>query len=194
MDLTNKEKDEIKELYFRTVRIEDIANITGINLKNIRSFLKEEKINKARQAFWRQTIISGLEQKKLSSEVAEELHCTTKQLCKIAENLKIKIYFTKIAKERREKLIVEEFKKNPATIKKMAERLNFSICFVQKIYKKNNLVQKRENHFKVLNLQSYQEILQEIKQGKLTLTKIGEKHGISKQRVSMIKKKLQNSD
>ena len=70
MDLTNKEKDEIKELYFRTVRIEDIANITGINLKNIRSFLKEEKINKARQAFWRQTIISGLEQKKLSSEVA----------------------------------------------------------------------------------------------------------------------------
>ena len=194
MDLTNKQKEEIKALYFKNTRITDIADTTGINLKIIQNFLKQEKINKARRAFWRHTIESGLEQKKLASEVAEELHCTTRQLCKIAENLKIKIYFTQIAKERREKLIVEEFKRNPATIKKMAEKLNFSFCYIQKIYKKNGLVKEKENHFKVLNLQSYKEILEEIKQGELTLTQIGKKHGISKQRVSIIKKKLQSSD
>lgn len=195
MDLTNKQKEEIKGLYFKNTDISKISLLTGIDTAEIRNFFKTEKICKERQEYFRQTIISGLKQKKLASEVANELNCTTRQLSKIAENLQVETYFKKNAKERREKIVLEEFEKNNFTIIEMCKKLNYSYSNVQKIYKKYRLSEKRQPNypFKVLNKQKLQILLNEIQAGKLTLNELGRKYGISTQRISVIKKNSQKS-
>lgn len=196
MNITSENKEKIKELYFKNTNIKNIAHITGIPETNIKRHLKTENLRKARQEYFRKVIETGLREKKLSEEVAAELNCDTYKLCKIAENLNIKIHFRQNRKDRREQAILEEFNKKPLNISRMSEKLGYSYDLVQVIYKKYELLKKTSYNYpyKKLNKNSYQKIVKELQEGVKTQTQIAKEYGVSKQWIFVIKQRLEKKE
>ncbi|WP_149554510.1 hypothetical protein [Treponema pectinovorum] len=196
MEISVENKKSIKELFFKNNTIKNISIITNTPIDDIKKYLKKENIIAQRRKYFRQVIENGLKEKKLSEEVAAELNCTTYQMCKIAENLKIRINFRKNRFERREKVILEEFEKNPLNITKMAKKLGYSYMQVQMVYKTHDLLKKVSRNYPYLKLneQSYQKLVYELKHGNKKQSQLAKEFGITRQRIYAIKKKLHKNN
>ena len=192
MNNTHEEMKTIKELYFKNYDIPKIMHITGIKEKEIKDYIFKEKLNKKRSEYFKNIIIDGLKAKKTASEVSKELNCDTKKLCKIAENQNIKIYFKKNNKYQKEKKILEEFNKNPMNIKKMSEKTSYSYNFVQKVYKNHQLLKRVSRNYPFIKLtpEKFQKLILELQNRNKTQTQLAKEYGVSKQRISVINKKL----
>lgn len=133
-----------------------------------------------------------LEQDLSLPEVAEKLKTSEATIQYLARKMNIKVDFRKKRKGFHEKEIVESYKQNPASMTEISKRLGIKYATVRKIFKKYNLqniYSQKAKYFLVLNKDSYSEIIDELKNSKKSLAKIGSEHGVSRQWVHQIQKK-----
>ncbi len=85
--------------------------------------------------------------------------------------------------QREKKALVEDYQ-NGLSVKKLATKYGIEIDYVYKILRKNN-VELRKN-------QRTESIQEDLKSGELTQAAIAKKYGVSRQRVGVVKKKMDN--
>lgn len=125
-------------------------------------------------------------------EVAEKLNTSERNVQYLTRKMDIKVDFRRKRKGIHEKDIIESYRQNPASITEISTKLGIKYATVRKIFKKYNLqniYSQKAKYFLVLNKDSYSEIIDELKNSRKSLAKIGSEHGVSRQWVHQIQKK-----
>lgn len=125
-------------------------------------------------------------------EVAEKLNTSERNIQYLTRKMNIKVDFRRRRKGIHEKDIVESYRQTPASITEISKKLGVKYATVRKIFEKYNLqniYSQKAKYFLVLNKNSYSEIIDDLKNSRKSLAKIGSEHGVSRQWVHQIQKK-----
>lgn len=126
------------------------------------------------------------------TEIAESLNVSKKRIQYLLRKMNIKVDFRKKRNSSCEKIILEEYKKNPLSINEVSKKFGIKYATVRNVFKKYNLenvYSSKTKYFLVLNKDSYSEIINELKNSNKSLAKIGAEYGVSRQWVHQIQKK-----
>ena len=187
------EAKKIEQLFYLNYKPAQIALKLNMTEEEVKKIIKANSFTTKRSRYYYLKIKEGLEQHKTILEVADELKLTPRKISNIAAHYKIHTYFCKNKIERKEKIIYDEYQKENISISEMSRKTGISYSFCKNVYEKHNLInikKRRKQVFKKLNPDKYQDIITEIKQDDLSLAQIAKKYGVSRQWISYIKKKL----
>lgn len=181
---------KIKELYLRNKTYNEISKALDISKKEIMIYIKNTGMQTKRKINNINIIKKGLKEKKSRDEIAELLGVEPNKVSNLAAYYKIPTTFKKIRYDKQEEKILNEYKKNPLSILKMANKTQIPYVFCKKIYKKHNLKSLviRNSEYKKLSREETEVIIHEIMQGTETLAQIGRNHNVSRQWISHLKK------
>ena len=125
-------------------------------------------------------------------EAAEDMKTTHEQITVLMSRFNLKPDFRHVMTKRAEKKVIDEYEKNPLSIKEMRLKLSLTDTIVRKIYNRHGLKKIRDrNNSKllVLTAKDFNEILVELKTTRMSLAKIAERHNVSRQRIYQIQVK-----
>lgn len=189
--MTNFQKENITNLYLQNYSASYIAKFLEISFYKVNHFIKENDLQKQRDDKNIRLLISLCSGNFTRAEIAEKLNITEEKVSRLVKKYKIPSNFRAAIFNQREGFILKEYRKQPVSCKELSRKYHISENFVRNIYKKHHLKNIRTNTrtFLVLDKIKYFQLLYELKNTDMSLSKLGEKYHISRQRVYQIQKK-----
>lgn len=190
--LTDFDKENINNLYMQNYKANYIADFLEIPVSLINKFIQENQLRKSRDSKNLLLLKQLCSENYTKQEVAEKLNLTEERVYFLTKKYNLQPHFReKIYLVRKDK-IISEYKNKPCSIKEMSAKLKLPVQFVRDVYKENklkNIIPHYTNKMSVLSEAQYLDLLEDLKNTKLSLQKLSDKYKISRQRIHQIQKK-----
>lgn len=193
MKLSDKDKKQIEELYMNNRSISFITEQTLLHYRVIKNFIAENQLKEKRYNENKKQLSEMIDRKCTRKEMAEILHVKEKSVNQVLKRYGITADFKKLTRKKTEEIIKNAYLQKPVSINEMSKQLKLSYKSVKTVYDKYNLENLRYSKYynlKKLDIQDYKNIVKELKETKVSLAKIADKYGISRQRVHQIQKRF----
>ncbi|MBO4858805.1 MAG: hypothetical protein J5527_09845 [Treponema sp.] len=193
MKLSDKERKQIEELYMKNRSISYITEQTLLHYKVIKNCIAENQLKEKRYNDNKKQLTEMVARKCTRKEMAEILKIKEKSVNQVLKRYGIKADFRNLARKKTEEMVKKAYMQKPVSINEMSKQLKLSYKSVKTVYEKynlENLKYSRYYNLKKLDINDYKNIVKELKETTMSLAKIAEKYGITRQRVHQIQKRF----
>ena len=182
-ELTDFDIENITNLFMENYTASYISKFLELPVNLVNNFIKENQLRQRRDLRNLSLLI------KLCSE---KMNLSEERVYALVKKNKLEPHFREKLFLHRKNKIINEYKKEPCSIKVMSQKLKLSENFIRKVYKENRfvcIVPHYINKMSVLTEEMYKQLLIDLRNTNLSLSKLSDKYKVSRQRIHQIQKK-----
>lgn len=191
-ELTDFGIENITNLFMENYTASYISKFLELPVNLVNNFIKENQLRQRRDLRNLSLLIKLCSENYTKDEVAEKMNLSEERVYALVKKNKLEPHFREKLFLHRKNKIINEYKKEPCSIKVMSQKLKLSENFIRKVYKENRfvcIVPHYINKMSVLTEEMYKQLLIDLRNTNLSLSKLSDKYKVSRQRIHQIQKK-----